>query len=303
MLLPGFLICLAVATTVILVNRAGMPGDPRSMPASGSPSPRRDFRTIVERINVLPDTRLKKRSLGRVKYRAEVYPVILLSFPAATGTSEQTRVLLTAGIHGNEPAGSEALLRLSRQLARETWRYGGASIDIVPVVNPWGWVHNTRHNGAGLDINRDFASDRTQEARLLKDFITANGPYDIVLDLHESTKPGYFMYRYGHTEDLLVETYRKLIMEMNVPVERTFREALFKAKDGIISVPGWSLHLVRVARRLAFDHYVRLEVTKQAYTLETPLRDRFDTRMRVHYEAVSSFLRVRTSWSEPASLR
>jgi predicted deacylase len=38
----------------------------------------------------------------------------------------------------------------------------GASIDIVPVANPWGWVYGYRYNGEGEDMNRDFASGRTR---------------------------------------------------------------------------------------------------------------------------------------------
>jgi predicted deacylase len=139
---------------------------------------------------------MESRVIGEVSYRGASYPIRLLHFSSLQGDRRSLRVFLASGVHGTESAGVEALLRLCEELARGPRLYPEVTLDIVPVVNPWGWVHGYRYDGEGEDVNRDFSSRRTQEARILRSFIDRSGPYDLVLDLHESKKSGYFIYQY-----------------------------------------------------------------------------------------------------------
>ncbi len=62
-------------------------------------------------------------------------------------------VYLCAGVHGDEPAGALGLLAWAEDnhdLLRS------APFLILPCFNPWGLVHNTRHDQAGRDLNRSF---------------------------------------------------------------------------------------------------------------------------------------------------
>jgi hypothetical protein len=64
------------------------------------------------------------------------------------------RVLLVGSIHGDELAGLEITRRL---IARA--RVHGASLWVVPNLNPDGSAAGTRHNARGVDLNRNFPSE------------------------------------------------------------------------------------------------------------------------------------------------
>jgi murein peptide amidase A len=64
------------------------------------------------------------------------------------------RVLVVGNIHGDEPAGLEVTRRL---IARA--RGHGASLWVVPTLNPDGRAAGTRHNARGVDLNRNFPSE------------------------------------------------------------------------------------------------------------------------------------------------
>ena len=65
-------------------------------------------------------------------------------------------VLIMATIHGNEAAGTPLVQRLADHLAQHVQLLGGRRVVLVPVVNPDGYFHHTRHNANGIDLNRNF---------------------------------------------------------------------------------------------------------------------------------------------------
>ncbi|HQZ28027.1 MAG: succinylglutamate desuccinylase/aspartoacylase family protein [Verrucomicrobiales bacterium] len=71
------------------------------------------------------------------------------------------RIFLSAGIHGDEPCGPEALLRLLKLHSLSH------SCDwvIAPVLNPTGIRAGTRENRNGIDLNRDFYRKESGEIR------------------------------------------------------------------------------------------------------------------------------------------
>ena len=56
--------------------------------------------------------------------------------------------------------------------------YPDVSFDIVPLLNPWGWSRDVRYDRDGRDVNRDFATFATQEARVFRDLV-AGRRYDL----------------------------------------------------------------------------------------------------------------------------
>lgn len=62
------------------------------------------------------------------------------------------RVLITGGVHGDEPAGVEAVLQFLEQSVADYVRH--FHFVVIPCVNPSGYEANTRDNGSGEDINR-----------------------------------------------------------------------------------------------------------------------------------------------------
>jgi hypothetical protein len=100
---------------------------------------------------------------------------------AEIGDASAPTVVISAGVHGDEPAAPWALLSIVRDGlldARFAYR-------IWPCLNPSGYVAETRANAEGNDVNRSFSrGGTTPEARAV---LTANRDrrFILALDMHE----------------------------------------------------------------------------------------------------------------------
>src|SRR5687768_4088372 len=68
---------------------------------------------------------------------------------------------ISSGMHGDEPAGPLAVLRL---LEENDWP-DDISLFVIPCFNPGGFVRNTRENEDGIDLNLDCRERRTALVR------------------------------------------------------------------------------------------------------------------------------------------
>lgn len=110
------------------------------------------------------------------------------------------RLGLFAGIHGDEPAGCEALVRLLTDLALNPERAAGYDLVVYPVCNPTGYEDRTRHNRAGKDLNREFWRNSSEpEVRILEQELRINR-FDGIITLHaDDTCSGLYGYAHGQT--------------------------------------------------------------------------------------------------------
>jgi len=110
------------------------------------------------------------------------------------GDSSQPCVYLSAGVHGDEPAGVFALLLAVEDRELDT-RF---SYRIWPCMNPTGFDARTRESVDGLDINRTFGrGGGSPEAKAI---VMANRDrkYVLAVDLHEDDEAGgFYAYAYG----------------------------------------------------------------------------------------------------------
>jgi predicted deacylase len=76
---------------------------------------------------------------------------------------------LFAAIHGDEPQGTFALLRLLERLVSEPAIARGYLLHFYPVCNPTGFESGQRFSASGKDLNREFWRDsREPEVALLE---------------------------------------------------------------------------------------------------------------------------------------
>lgn len=110
---------------------------------------------------------------------------------AELGAHDRPVVTLSAGVHGDEPAGVWALLSLVRDGLLDP-RFG---YRIWPCLNPTGFDAGRRVSAAGIDVNRSFGGGgRTPEARAV---LTANRDrtFALAIDLHEDgDADGFYLY-------------------------------------------------------------------------------------------------------------
>lgn len=94
-------------------------------------------------------------------------------------------VLVSAGIHGEEPAGVFAILEFMRRYMRKY--LDRFSFYVFPCINPFGFERGIRGNKDGFDLNRQFEdNDPPTEVALLKQTLGSLGErFMFALDIHE----------------------------------------------------------------------------------------------------------------------
>jgi predicted deacylase len=101
------------------------------------------------------------------------------------------RVYLSAGIHGDEPAGPLAMLQL---LQEDQWSADMAWW-VCPCLNPSGFALHRRENGGGIDLNRDYRHLESDEVRAHVQWLRQQPGFDLSLCLHEDWEShGFYLY-------------------------------------------------------------------------------------------------------------
>nr|WP_083686171.1 M14 family metallopeptidase [Rhodoferax koreense] len=118
--------------------------------------------------------------------------------PATLLAGGKPTVLLIGQQHGNEPAGSEALLVVARELAQGLLVpvLDRINVVIVPRANPDGAAADSRVTANGIDMNRDHLLLQTPEARALAKLGRDYRPA-VVVDAHEYTVVGRYLEKFG----------------------------------------------------------------------------------------------------------
>lgn len=115
------------------------------------------------------------------------------SLPVFTrgGEAGAPHIYLSAGVHGDEPAGPLAVLHLLRKRLLPP----GPRYTLVPLVNPRALETGTRETPEGVDVNRDYGPQPlSAEARLHKAWL-GDQRFALALCLHEDTDgEGFYLY-------------------------------------------------------------------------------------------------------------
>lgn len=94
---------------------------------------------------------------------------------------EQVQLYISAGIHGDEPAGTEGLIVWAENHVDTLSKL---SCMIFPCLNPWGLVNNCRFDEAGRDLNRRFSRSRAAMPTAVRSAIEGHR-FSLALTMHE----------------------------------------------------------------------------------------------------------------------
>ena len=142
----------------------------------------RDYGKITDRLNKID---LPMKIIGKVPD----YPIHL--FYLESSTISYKYILITGGVHGDEPAGVEAVLQLARDNTELLKQF---AFTLIPCINPYGYVHDTRENRDGIDINRSFETNDVLEVVFVKKAI-ADIQFSLAIDFHEDYEAnGFYLY-------------------------------------------------------------------------------------------------------------
>lgn len=101
------------------------------------------------------------------------------------------RIYVSAGIHGDEPAGPLAVCQLLRDRAFPA----ELDVSIFPCLNPSGFLLNRRENADGLDLNRQYLEPVAREIKAHIAWLERQAPFDLCLCLHEDWEAhGFYIY-------------------------------------------------------------------------------------------------------------
>lgn len=118
-------------------------------------------------------------------------PLCAWEKPADSRHRRPACIYLSAGIHGDEPAGPLALLHL----LEENFFTAGTHWLLCPALNPDGLAANHRENARGLDLNRDYWLRSTPEVAAHTAWIESVAVPDLFISLHEDWETaGFYFY-------------------------------------------------------------------------------------------------------------
>ncbi|PIN89065.1 hypothetical protein COU57_06705 [Candidatus Pacearchaeota archaeon CG10_big_fil_rev_8_21_14_0_10_32_14] len=126
---------------------------------------------LLQRIEKTPSSRV----IGEVGSKKEKYPLYKLKH----GTGK--KVLLSGVLHGDEVSGVHSILKFFNGKIKEY--ENDFEFTAFPIVNPWGYVHQSRRNAYKLNINREFKRDSNcEETKLIMPELEQ---YIFSMDFHE----------------------------------------------------------------------------------------------------------------------
>lgn len=180
-----------------------------------------------------------------------------------TGKAASQRIYISAGIHGDEPAGPLAVREL---ISRDEWP-DCADIWLCPCLNPTGFQLNKRECALGTDLNRDYRHLKTAEIAAHVAWLERQPSFDFCLCLHEDWEShGFYLYelnpdsRRGIAENIIAS------VRLHCPIDQSAMIDGREAHGGIIRPsldpalrPDWPE---------AF--YLITHKTRLSYTLESP---------------------------------
>jgi len=198
-------------------------------------------------------------------------------------TRHSSRIYISTGIHGDEPAGPLAALRL---LQENNWP-PGAEIFFLPCLNPVGFTLNKRENAEGIDLNRDYRNPQAAETRAHIAWLERQPNFDLHLCLHEDWEShGFYLYEQNpDSKPSLAEKMIAAVKEV-CPIDLSENIEGRAAKNGIVRPnispqerPDWPE---------AF--YLITQKSRQGYTLEAPSDFPLATRVNALIAGVNSAL-------------
>ncbi|RKU31859.1 hypothetical protein C6497_00835 [Candidatus Poribacteria bacterium] len=214
-------------------------------------------------------------------------------------------VYVSAGIHGDEPAGVECAIRLIQQLSdNQQYKYWDFLLDtynwmISPCDNPYGYERDTRENAVGLDLNRMFETpEQTKETEFIVESIrripqqkhinshagSNRLAITLALDLHEDMdSAGFYLWERRRT-------YHKPIGDAIVAKVNSVcninRSSIIEGHhndNGVITLldqitsKGWTR-----------GRYLAEHENTPCLILETPTRLDWNTRVKAHMVAIQA---------------
>lgn len=116
--------------------------------------------------------------------RDDGFDIYKISTTGAHDDPKKIRLVVTAGVHGEEPLGVSAALDLLTAYASDSTLRSKVELVMYPALNPWGLANFSRVNRRGQNFYGGWRSERGYEVprMLMRDL--QGQRFDLALDLH-----------------------------------------------------------------------------------------------------------------------
>lgn len=220
------------------------------------PDRARDYRLLLERwVGVCGR---ESGLMAGVFAEADGYPLLVVE--SETAEPSKPSLYISAGIHGDEPAPVEALIRWAEESCGKLRLW---NLTIFPCLNPWGLERNIRFDAEGRDLNRCYNSRKVP--RIVAQRAVLQGRrFDLALCLHEDYDArGFYLYEIATGRGGIGEA---ILSRIDGPIGPDGRRSIdgHSARGGVIRrritpelLPGhpeaFLLHFHHAAKSLTFE--------------------------------------------------
>lgn len=211
------------------------------------------------------------------------HPIWQFTRPAPSALPRARRIYISAGMHGDEPAGTLAALRL---LELNAWP-ACAEVILFPCLNPMGLDDNRREGTEGVDYNRDYRNPKTALVKAHLEWLRGQPRFDVALMLHEDWEAdGFYLYELASLPgearaDSIISAVSRVC-----PILHARAADGWPAKNGVVRPKG------DPERRSEWPEALFLfrEKAGLCYTFEAPSDYSMDTRVASLVSAVTAIL-------------
>ena len=244
---------------------------------------KRSYTELINRLSKTLNNTVQIFTLDHIKYSNHKYPFQKIIL----GVDNPRRVLISAGIHGDEPAGIETICSFLEN-RRYKEHLDQWEITILPCINPYGFENDTRENHESKDLNRLFkVHNPPLEVKLAKSIIEPSY-FDMTIELHEDCDShGYYLFQKSNIPNGL-EIGFKIIGALKEIIPINFDEIIenMPAEKGVI-------HRIKDIEEMAWwpmAGYSLAMKSGHCLTLETPTQLAMSTRVSAHLVALDQAL-------------
>lgn len=206
-------------------------------------------------------------------------------FLRTAAMSDPRAIYLSAGIHGDEPAGPAALLAWAEKNAAQLRSH---PFLLFPCLNPWGLLNNSRYDEHGCDLNRTFA-DKSPPApvRALERLIDRDR-FALSLTLHEDyDATGFYVYEVMRRapfwgEQLLRKARPLIAIDSRPNIDRR------RARAGLVRRQFKPQRFPAMPESI----YLHRRHSYRTFTTETPSEFALETRIAAHVAVIEECVRL-----------
>jgi hypothetical protein len=194
---------------------------------------------------------------------------------------------ISAGIHGDEPAGTEGLITWAE--GQIDWLREG-SVVLVPCFNPEGIQRNHRLDAAGYDLNREFHGDRHPLIATWKEHV-AGLRFRLAMCLHEDyDATGTYLYELGEGENSIGGACLDACAEFIPREEREEVEGRIMDRGLLFHGEDFADLVAEMDEGLPEAIYLRAHHAASVLTFETPSEYGLDMRVAAQVRCIEAAL-------------